>query len=87
MLERTTLHVFRSLWKELGTYIVQPVQASGICTWVIQIIFEQEVKDYLKERRQNKTYMAEMYNIIHRQCTKEFIDQMQMYPEYVKTNE
>ena len=31
--------------------------------------------------------MAEMFNVIHGQCTKEFIDQMRTYPEYVAAND
>ena len=31
--------------------------------------------------------MAEMFNIIHEQCTKEIIDQMRTYPEYVLAND
>ena len=30
--------------------------------------------------------MAEMFNVIHGQCTKEFIDQMRTYPEYGVAN-
>ena len=56
-------------------------------TWVQQIIFEQEVKDYMKKKRQHKMNMAEMFNVIHGQCTKEFIDQMRTYPEYEAAND
>ena len=51
-----------------------------------QIIFEQEVKDYVKKKRQHKMKMVEMFNVIHGQCTKEFINQMRTYPEYKLTN-
>ena len=72
-------------------YIVEPTQAtpsSGTAiTQVQHIIFEQEVKDYVKEKRHHKRNMAEMYNVIHGQCTKEFIDQMRTYPDYNQANE
>ena len=32
-------------------------------------------------------YMVEMFNVIHGQCTKEFIDQMRTYPEYETAND
>ena len=72
-------------------YIIEPTQAAPssdtAITRVQQIIFEQEVKDYVKEKRQHKMNMAEMFNVIHRQCTKEFIDQMRTYPEYELAND
>ena len=61
-------------------YIIKPTQATPVSgtaiTRVQQIIFEQEVKDYVKEKRQHKMNMAKMFNVIHGQSTKEFIDQM-----------
>ena len=63
-------------------YIVEPTQASATASWIEEINFEQEVKDYVKDKQHNKKYMGEMYNVIHGQCTKEFINQMRMYPDY-----
>ena len=40
----------------------------------------------MKEKRQHKMNMAEIFNVIHRQCTKEFIDQIYTYPEYEAAN-
>ena len=72
-------------------YIVKPTQATPSSETAIMqvqnIIFEQEVKDYVKDKRHNKKYMGEMYNVIHGQCTKEFNDQMRMYPAYNQANE
>ena len=68
-------------------YIVQPTQASATLSWMEEIIFEQEVKDYVRDKQHNKKYMEEMYNIIHWQCTKELIDQMRTYPNYNQANE
>ena len=72
-------------------YIIEPTQATPATgtsiTRVQQIIFEQRVKDYVKEERQHKMNMAEMFNVIHGQCTKEFIDQMRTYPEYSAAND
>ena len=45
------------------------------------------MKYYVKEKRQHKMNMAEMFNVIHGQCTKEFIDQMRTYPEYKAAND
>ena len=71
-------------------YITEPTQATPVTgtaiTRVQQIIFEQEVKDYMKEKRQHKMNMAEMSNVIQGQCTKEFIDQMPTYLEYEVAN-
>ena len=71
-------------------YIIKPAQATPVpgtaITCVQQIIFEQEVKDYVKEKRQHKMNMVEIFNVIHGQCTKEFIDQMRTYPEYEAAN-
>ena len=65
-------------------YIVEPTQATSASgstiTRVQQIIFEQEVKDYVKEKRQHKMNMAEIFNVIHGQCTKDFIDQAAHVP-------
>ena len=71
-------------------YIVEPTQtapSSGTSvTRIQQIIFEEEVKDYVKKKRQHKMNMAKMFNVIHRQWTKEFINQMHIYPEYKLAN-
>ena len=67
-------------------YIFEPTQATpssgSSITRVQQIIFKQEVKDHVKEKRYHKMNMAEMFNVIHGQCNKKFIDQMRIYPEY-----
>ena len=72
-------------------YIVEQTQAtpsSGTSfTRLQQIIFEQKVKVYMKEKRQHKIYMAEMFNAVHGQCAKEFTDQMRTYPEYELAND
>ena len=72
-------------------YIVETTQAtlsSGLSiTRVQQIIFEQKVKDHVKEKRYHKMNMAEIFNVIHGQRTKEFIDQMRTYPEYELAND
>ena len=72
-------------------YIIEPTQATPVSgtaiTCVQQIIFKQEVKDYVKEKRQHKMTMAEMFNVIHGQCTKLFIDQMRTYLEYELAND
>ena len=62
-----------------------PSTGSSI-TRVQQIIFKQEVKDHVKEKQHHKMNMAEMFNVIHGQCTKEFMDQMRTYPEYELAN-
>ena len=63
-----------------------PSSGSAI-TRVQQIIFKQEVKDYVKEKRQHKMKMAEMFNVVHGQCTKEFIDQLCTFLEYELAND
>ena len=72
-------------------YIMEPTQATpssgSSTTRVQQIIFEQEVKDFVKEKRYHKMHMAEMFNIIHGQCTNEVINQMHTYLEYVTAND
>ena len=72
-------------------YIVNPTRAaptSGISiTRVQQIIFEQKVKSYVKRVEDHEENMAEKFNVIHGQCTKEFIDQMRTYPDYNQANE
>ena len=72
-------------------YIVEPTQATpssaSSITQVQQIIFEQEVKDHVKEKQHHKMNMVEMFNVIHGQCTKESIDQMRTYPRYDQVNE
>ena len=61
-------------------YIVQPTQTTpssgSAITRVQHIIFKQKVKDHVKEKQHRKTKMAEIFNVIHEQCTKEFINQM-----------
>ena len=72
-------------------YIVEPTQIialSGLSvTQVQQLIFKQKVKSYVKRLEDHKDNMAEMFNIIHGQCTKEFIDQMRTYPKYEVAND
>ena len=72
-------------------YIVEPTQAplsSGSSTTrVQQIIFEQDMEDFVKEKRYHKMLMAEMSNVIHGQCTNEFINQMRTYLEYKTAND
>ena len=72
-------------------YIIEPTQATPVSgtaiTRVQQIIFEQKVKSYVKRLEDHEDNMAEMFNVIHGQCTKEFIDQMRTYPEYVAAND
>ena len=72
-------------------YIIKPTQATPVSgtaiTRVQQIIFEQKVKSYVKRLEDHKDNMAEMFNVIHGQCTKEFIDQMRTYPEYEAAND
>ena len=72
-------------------YIVEPTQvtpSSGLSvTQVQQLIFEQKVKSYVKRVEDHEDNMAEMFNVIHGQCTKEFIDQMRTYPEYSSAND
>ena len=64
-------------------YIKQPIEVTGSqATKGKEIIFEQEVKDSVKEEQYQKRNMAEMLNIIHGQCTKKFIDQIRTYPNY-----
>ena len=59
-------------------YIIEPTQATPVSgtaiTRVQQIIFEQKVKSYVKRLEDHEDNMAEMFNVIHGQCTKEFID-------------
>ena len=45
------------------------------------------MKDFVKETRYYNMHMLEMFNVIHEQCTKEFINQIRIYPEYVTTND
>lgn len=42
---------------------MQPFQATGTITQIKQIVFEQEVKDCVKEICQNKTYLTEIHFI------------------------
>ena len=71
-------------------YIIEPTQAIPVSgttiTRVQQIIFKQKVKSYVKRLEDHEDNMAEMFNVIHGQCTKEFIDQMRTYPEYEAAN-
>ena len=60
---------------------VTPVTGTAT-TRVQQIIFEQKVKSYVKREEDHGDNMAEMFNVIHGQCTKKFINQMRTYPEY-----
>ena len=68
-------------------YIVEPTQASTTASQIKEIIFEQEMKDYIKDKRHHKRNMAEMYNVIHRQCTKELTGQMHTHSEDNQANE
>ena len=72
-------------------YIVEPTQATpssgSAITQVQQIIFKQKVKSYVKRLEDHEENMAEMFNVIHGQCTKEFINQMRIYPEYWVAND
>ena len=72
-------------------YIIKPTQATSVTgtaiTQVQQIIFQQKVESYIKIVEDHEDNMAEMFNVIHGQCTKEFINQMRTYPEYEAAND
>ena len=65
----------------LETTQATPSSRSSI-TQVQQIVFEQEVKDHVKEKQYHKMNVEEMFNMIHGQCTKEFVVQMRTCLEY-----
>ena len=72
--------------KDMATYYIVESTTATTVTWVQQIIFEQAVKVYVKEKQQHKMHMVEMFNTIHGQCTKEFVNQMCTYHKYEVAN-
>ena len=65
---------------------VTPLSGTSI-TQVQQLIVEQKVKSYVKSVEDHKDDITEMFNVIHIQRTKEFINQMRIYPEYELPND
>ena len=72
-------------------YIVEPTQVTppsgSSITRVQHPIFKQKNKSYVKIVEDHEDNMAEIFKVIHGQCTKEFVNQMHTFPEYKLAND